>query len=146
MRHGFKLAKLNRKSSHRKVLLQSLAISLITHEQIVTTVAKAKALRPYVEKLITLGKKGDLHARRQAVAKIGADSAAVEKLFSTIAERYTDRKGGYTRIMRAGFRQGDSAPIAVIELVDRDISARGKEDRARHEAALAAQSDEEFAA
>ncbi len=127
MRHGLKQRKLGVKTSHRKSLLANLAVSLITHEQISTTLAKAKGLKPYVEKLITLGKKGDLASRRRAVSII-KDKDAVNKLFTVIAERYKDRSGGYTRVMRFGFRAGDSAPVGVIELVERDISAKGKSD------------------
>jgi large subunit ribosomal protein L17 len=110
-----------------------MAASLIVHEQVVTTLPKAKDLRPLFEKLITLGKRGDLHARRRAVSEI-KDQAAVKKLFDVIGPRYKSRNGGYTRIIKAGFRYGDSAPVAVIELVDRDVDAKGKDDRARHEA------------
>ena len=124
MRHGMSGRKLNRDSSARKALMQGLAAALIKHEQIKTTVSKAKELRPYVEKLITLGKTGSLHARRQAAAKI-PEAKIVDKLFSTIAERYEDRAGGYTRVMKAGFRYGDAAPMAIIELVDRDPEAKG---------------------
>lgn len=133
MRHGKAHRKLNRKPEHRKAMFANMAASLITHEQVVTTLPKAKDLRPIFEKLITLGKKGDLHARRRAIAEI-KDQAAVKKLFEVIGPRYKDRNGGYTRIVKAGFRYGDSAPVAVIELVDRDVDAKGKEDRARHEA------------
>jgi len=127
MRHGLKQRKLGRDTAHRKALLANLAVSLITHEQIKTTVAKAKALKPYVEKLITLGKKGDLSARRRAV-QIIQDKEAVSKLFTTLASRYEKRDGGYTRVMRFGFRKGDAAPIGVIEFVDRDVNAKGKAD------------------
>jgi large subunit ribosomal protein L17 len=116
--------KLNRDSSQRKALLQGLATSLLKHEQIKTTLPKAKELRPYVEKLITLGKEGSLHARRQAASKI-PEKKVVDKLFSTIAERYESRAGGYTRVLKAGFRYGDAAPMAIIELVDRDPEAKG---------------------
>jgi len=133
MRHAKAHRKLNRTAEHRKAMFANMAASLITHEQVVTTLPKAKDLRPLFEKLITLGKKGDLHARRRAIAEI-RDQAAVKKLFEVIGPRYKDRNGGYTRILKAGFRYGDSAPVAVIELVDRDVDARGKEDRARHEA------------
>ena len=124
MRHGMSGRKLNRDSSARKALMQGLATSLLKHEQIKTTLPKAKELKPYVEKLITLGKTGSLHARRQAAAKI-PEAKIVDKLFSTIAERYEDRAGGYTRVMKAGFRYGDAAPMAIIELVDRDPEAKG---------------------
>jgi len=124
MRHGIAGRKLNRTSSHRKAMLINMAAALIKHEQITTTLPKAKELRPYVEKLVTLGKRGTLHARRQALTKTG-DAAMVEKLFATLAPRYESRQGGYIRIMKAGFRYGDSAPVAVIEFVDRDESAKG---------------------
>ncbi len=118
MRHGMSGRKLNRTSSHRKALLMNLANSLLKHEQIKTTLPKAKELKPYVEKVITLGKKGDLHNRRQAIS-ILQDLEVVNKLFSEIAKRYENRNGGYTRIMKFGFRTGDAAPMAIIELVDR---------------------------
>ncbi|MFN0263907.1 50S ribosomal protein L17 [Tepidamorphus sp. 3E244] len=136
MNHGKSGRKLNRTASHRKAMFANMAASLLTHEQIVTTLPKAKDLKPIVDKLITLGKRGDLHARRQAISQIG-DEDAVKKLFDTLAGRYKDRNGGYTRVMRAGFRHGDNAPVAVIELVDRDESAKGAADRARHEAVMA---------
>ena len=124
MRHRQSGRKLNRTSSHRKALFKNMSQALIKHEQIVTTLPKAKELRPVVEKLITLGKLGSLHARRMAFNKL-RDKDMVNKLFDTIAKRYAERNGGYTRILKAGFRYGDSAPMAVIELVDRDISAKG---------------------
>jgi large subunit ribosomal protein L17 len=124
MRHGFAGRRFNRSASHRKSMLANLAASLIKHEQIVTTLPKAKDLRPVVEKLVTLGKKGDLAARRQAIAQIG-DEVQVKKLFDVLAKRYAERKGGYTRVLKAGFRYGDSAPRAVIEFVDRDVNAKG---------------------
>lgn len=130
MRHGMSGRKLNRTSSHRKAMFANMANALITHEQIKTTLPKAKDLRPVVEKLITLGKRGDLHARRQAAALL-RDDAVVRKLFSVIAERYKDRQGGYTRVLKAGFRYGDAAPMAVIELVERDTAAKGAADKAR---------------
>jgi large subunit ribosomal protein L17 len=133
MRHGKAHRKLNRTAEHRKAMFANMAASLIVHEQVVTTLPKAKDLRPLFEKLITLGKRGDLHARRRAISEI-KDLAAVKKLFEVIGPRYKSRNGGYTRIVKAGFRYGDSAPVAVIELVDRDAGAKGKEDRARHEA------------
>ena len=136
MRHGKTGRKLNRTSSHRKAMFANMAASLIRHEQIVTTLPKAKELKPIIDKLVTLGKCGDLHARRQAISQI-RDTQAVAKLFDTLAERYKDREGGYSRVLKAGFRHGDSAPVAVIELVDRDVSAKGAEDRARHEAEMA---------
>ena len=126
MRHGFKGRRFARSVSHRKSMFANLAVSLIEHEQIVTTMPKAKDLRPIVEKLVTLGKRGDLHARRQAIAQI-RDVAMVKKLFEVIGPRYKDRKGGYLRVMKAGFRYGDNAPLAVIEFVDRDESARGQD-------------------
>ncbi len=124
MRHRMSGRKLNRDSAHRKAMLENMATALIKHEQIKTTLPKAKELKPYVEKLITLGKRGSLHARRQALAKI-PEKAMVDKLFSVLAERYEDRAGGYTRVLKAGFRYGDSAPMAIIELVDRDVDAKG---------------------
>lgn len=126
MRHGKANRKLNRTSSHRKAMFANMSAALIKHEQIVTTLPKAKELRPIVEKLITLAKRGDLHARRQAIAKI-RDEAMVKKLFDVLGPRYKDRQGGYCRIMRAGFRYGDNAPRAVIEFVDRDVDAKGKD-------------------
>ncbi|MCD7061203.1 50S ribosomal protein L17 [Pelagibacterium xiamenense] len=126
MRHGKSGRKLNRTSSHRKAMFKNMSAALIKHEQIVTTLPKAKDLRPIVEKLITLGKRGDLHARRQAVAQIG-DEAMAKKLFEVLGPRYKDRNGGYTRVLKAGFRHGDNAPMAVIEFVDRDVEARGKD-------------------
>jgi len=124
MRHGYAGRQLSRTKSHRRALFANLANALLKHEQIKTTLPKAKDLRPYVEKLITLGKRGDLHARRQANAKL-RDDKVVAKLFAVIGPRYKDRSGGYTRIIKAGFRYGDAAPMAVIELVDRDVSAKG---------------------
>ena len=132
MRHRMSGRKLNRTSAHRKAMFSNMAAALIKHEQIHTTLPKAKELRPVVERLITLGKRGSLHARRQALAKLGSDAKLVDKLFTTLSERYADRKGGYSRVMRAGFRYGDAAPMAVIELVDRDPDAKGAEDKARH--------------
>jgi large subunit ribosomal protein L17 len=114
-------------------MFANLAVSLLEHEQIVTTLPKAKDLRPIVEKLVTLGKRGDLHARRQVIAQIG-NEGVVKRLFDTIAPRYANRNGGYLRIMKAGFRHGDNAAMAVIEFVDRDTSAKGAGDRARLEA------------
>jgi len=142
MRHGMSGRKLNRTSSHRKAMFANMAASLIRHEQIVTTLPKAKDLRPVVEKLITLGKKGGLANRRRAFATLRNDDL-VTKLFDTLAGRYTDRPGGYTRVLKAGFRYGDAAPMAVIELVDRDPEAKGAEDRARVEAEREAEEDEE---
>ena len=126
MKHRIKGKKLNRTSSHRKALLKNMSQALIKHEQIVTTLVKAKTLKPYFDKLITIGKKGNLSARRQAISKIG-DLKLVEKLFSILAKRYETRNGGYSRVLKAGFRYGDAAPMAVIELVDRDEEARGKD-------------------
>ncbi|SIS59235.1 50S ribosomal protein L17 [Insolitispirillum peregrinum] len=137
MRHGMSGRKLNRTKSHRKALFANMATALLKHEQIKTTLPKAKDLRPVAEKLITLGKRGDLHARRQALAIIREEDV-VRKLFSVLAERYKTREGGYTRVLKAGFRYGDAAPMAVIELVDRDLSAKGAEDKARVAAELAA--------
>ncbi len=133
MRHGKSGRKLNRTSSHRKAMFANMAASLIEHEQITTTLPKAKELRPIVEKLVTLGKRGDLHARRQVISAI-RDEKQARRLFETIAPRYADRHGGYLRIMKAGFRFGDNAPLAVIEFVDRDVDAKGAADRARAEA------------
>jgi large subunit ribosomal protein L17 len=126
MRHGFKGRQLNRTSEHRNAMFANMSASLIKHEQIVTTLPKAKDLRPIVEKLVTLAKKGTLHARRQAIAQMG-DEVQVRKLFDVLAARYKDRHGGYLRIMRAGFRYGDNAPRAVIEFVDRDVNEKGKD-------------------
>jgi large subunit ribosomal protein L17 len=126
MKHRIKGKKLNRTSSHRKALLKNMSQALIKHEQIVTTLVKAKTLKPYFDKLITIGKKGDLSARRQAISKVG-DLKLVEKLFSILVKRYETRNGGYSRVLKAGFRYGDAAPMAVIELVDRDEEARGKD-------------------
>jgi large subunit ribosomal protein L17 len=117
--------KLNRTSSHRKAMFSNMAAALIKHEQIKTTLPKAKDLRPIADKLITLGKRGTLHARRQALSKLGGDAKLVDKLFTSLSERYTERAGGYTRVLHAGFRYGDSAPMAIIELVDRDADAKG---------------------
>lgn len=130
MNHGIKQRKLNRDSAHRKALLANLAVSLITHEQIVTTLPKAKELRPVVEKLITLAKKGGEANKRLAISRTRSEKA-VSKLFETIGTRYANRDGGYTRIMKYGFRKGDSAPMAIIEFVDRDADAKGKEDYER---------------
>ena len=126
MRHKVSKRKLNRTSSHRKALLANMAVALIKHEQIKTTLPKAKELAPYVEKLITLGKKGDLTARRRLYSIIPEKNWGA-KVFDILAERYKERNGGYTRIMKAGFRYGDSAPMAVIELVDRDSEALGQD-------------------
>ena len=126
MRHGKVHRKLNRTAEHRKAMFANMAASLIKHEQIITTLPKAKELRPIVEKLVTLAKKGGLSARRQAVAEM-RDAVQVKKLFDVIAPRYKDRDGGYTRIMKAGFRYGDNAAKAVIEFVDRDVEAKGED-------------------
>ena len=126
MRHGKAHRKLNRTAEHRRAMFANMAAALIKHEQIVTTLPKAKDLRPIVEKLITLGKRGDLHARRQAVAQL-RDIAMVKKLFDVLGPRYQGRAGGYTRVLKAGFRYGDSAPVAVIEFVDRDVDAKGQD-------------------
>jgi len=126
MRHGMKRRKLNRTASHRKALFVNMANALIKHEQIKTTLPKAKELKPVVDKLITLGKKGGLHRRRQAFAQM-RDDAMVSKLFDTLAERYAERPGGYSRVLKAGFRYGDAAPMAIIELVDRDEDAKGQD-------------------
>ena len=124
MRHGMSGRKLNRTSSHRKAMFANMAAALIKHEQITTTLPKAKDLRPVVEKLITLGKRGNLHARRQVLSVLH-DTALAAKLFGPLAERYATRAGGYTRVLKAGFRYGDQAAMAVIELVDRDVDAKG---------------------
>ena len=126
MRHGIKGRKLNRTSAHRKALFANMADALVKHEQIKTTLPKAKELRSYVEKLVTLGKRGDLHARRQIIAQTN-DKKTAEKLIAVLAERYKDRQGGYTRVMKAGFRYGDAAPMAIIEFVDRDEDAKGQD-------------------
>jgi len=126
MRHGVGGRKLNRTGTHRRAMFQNMAASLLKHEQIKTTLPKAKDLRPIVEKLITLGKRGDMHARRLAFAQL-RDEAVTAKLFGAIAERYKERNGGYARILKAGFRYGDKAAMAVIELVDRDPAAKGQD-------------------
>ena len=133
MRHGVAHRKLNRTSTHRRAMFANMAASLIEHEQIVTTLPKAKELKPIMDKLIPLAKRGDLHARRQAISKI-RNKDQVAKLFETLGPRYEERNGGYTRVLKAGFRHGDNAPMAVIELVDRDPEAKGAADRAREEA------------
>ena len=142
MRHGNAHRKLNRTAEHRRAMFANMAAALIKHEQIVTTLPKAKDLRPIVEKLVTLGKRGDLHARRQAIAAI-RDVPMVKKLFDVLGPRYKGRNGGYTRVLKAGYRHGDSAPVGVIEFVDRDVDARGKDsgpvaERRAEEAAAAA--------
>ena len=126
MRHGIQSKKLNRTSSHRKAMLANMAVALVLHEQITTTLPKAKYLRPAVERLVTLGKQGDLSARRKLFSLVRSD-LAVTKLIDVLAGRYSDRAGGYLRIMKAGFRYGDMAPLAVIEFVDRDVSSKGKD-------------------
>ena len=140
MRHARGYRRLNRTHEHRKALWANMAGSLIEHEQIKTTLPKAKELRPVVEKLITLAKRGDLHARRMADAQLKQDKH-VAKLFDVLGARYKDRQGGYVRILKAGFRYGDMAPMAIIEFVDRDVSAKGAADRAR----LEAEADADFA-
>ena len=143
MRHGKVHRKLNKKPEHRKAMFANMCAALIKHEQITTTLPKAKELRPIVEKLITLGKRGGLHSRRQAISQI-RDVAMVKKLFDVLGPRYQERKGGYTRILKAGFRYGDNAAVAVIEFVDRDEAAKGldsgpvQERRADEEATAAA--------
>ena len=138
MYHGRSKRRFNRTSEHRKAMFANMCQALIKHEQIVTTLPKAKDLRPVVEKLVTLGKRGDLHARRQAISQI-KDVALVRKLFDVLGPRYKERNGGYTRIMKAGFRYGDMAPMAIIEFVDRDPSAKGAADHARTAADEAAE-------
>ncbi len=130
MRHSKGYRRLNRTHEHRKALFANMAGSLIEHEQIKTTLPKAKELRPIVEKLITLAKRGDLHARRLAASQLKEDQYVI-KLFDVLGPRYTERKGGYTRVLRAGFRYGDMAPMAIIEFVDRDVAAKGAADKAR---------------
>ena len=142
MRHRSGYRKLNRTHSHRKAMFANMAVALLTHEQIKTTLPKAKELRRIADRIITLGKKGTLHARRQAGAYL-RDDDALTKLFDTLAERYKERPGGYTRVLKAGFRYGDSAPMAMIELVDRDPDAKGAADIARHEAELEAEEAEQ---
>ena len=139
MRHGNGYRKLNRTHEHRKAMFANMASSLIEHEQIKTTLPKAKELKRVMDKLVTLGKRGDLHARRQAASQIRQD-APVAKLFETLGPRYKERSGGYTRVLRAGFRYGDMAPMAIIEFVDRDPDAKGASDKAR-EAELEAAED-----
>ncbi len=126
MRHRKSGRKFSRTSSHRQAMFANMAASLIKHEQIKTTLPKAKDLRPIVEKLITLGKRGDLHARRQLLAQL-SEKSTVDKLITTLAERYSERNGGYTRVLKAGFRTGDAAPMGIIELVDRDVDAKGQD-------------------
>ena len=133
MRHGIAHRKLGRTTSHRTAMFANMAASLIKHEQITTTLPKAKELRPFVEKLVTLAKRGDLHARRIAISRV-RDVDQVRKLFETIGPRYKTREGGYTRVLKAGFRFGDNAPVAVIEFVDRDVEAKGLDSGPVHEA------------
>ena len=133
MRHGVAGRKLGVTSTHRQAMFRNMATSLLKHEQITTTLPKAKELRPYVERIITLAKRGGLHARRQAYAVI-MDERVVDKLFTTIADRYRTRAGGYTRVLKAGFRYGDMAPMAVIELMERDVSAKGQDSGPKAEA------------
>jgi len=139
MNHGAGYRRLNRTHEHRKALFANMAGSLIEHEQIKTTLPKAKELRPIVEKLITLAKRGDLHARRQADAQLKQDKHTA-RLFEILGPRYKDRQGGYVRVLKAGFRYGDMAPMAIIELVDRDMSAKGAGDKARTAAEESAES------
>ncbi|MBW8268141.1 50S ribosomal protein L17 [Caldovatus aquaticus] len=145
MRHGVSGRKLGRPTDHRLAMLRNLATSLLRHEQITTTLPRAKELRPYVERIITLGKRGGLHARRQAYAKL-MDEAVVAKLFGELAERYRTRPGGYCRVLRAGIRQGDSATMAVIELVDRNPAAKGLGSGPKREAEDTGQADAAAAA
>ncbi|MDP2356665.1 MAG: 50S ribosomal protein L17 [Beijerinckiaceae bacterium] len=134
MYHGRKKRRFNRTAEHRKAMFANMCQALIKHEQIVTTLPKAKDLRPVIEKLVTLGKRGDLHARRQAIAQI-KDVVMVKKLFDVLGPRYKERNGGYTRVLKAGFRFGDNAAMAVIEFVDRDVDAKGKDSGPTSEAA-----------
>ncbi len=140
MRHGISGRKLNRTSQHRRAMFANMANALIKHEQITTTLPKAKELRPVVEKLVTLGKRGSLHARRQAFAVL-RDNAMVSKLFDTLAERYAERPGGYTRVLKAGHRYGDAAAMAVIEFVERDPEAKGQDSGPTQEMAVAAEDE-----
>ncbi len=133
MRHGNSNRKLNRTHEHRKAMFANMVCSLIEHEQIQTTLPKAKELKKIVDKYITLGKRGSLHSRRQAISRLKQNSAVI-KLFETLAPRYKDRNGGYTRVLKAGFRYGDAAPLAVVEFVDRDVSAKGAKDKELQEA------------
>ncbi len=144
MRHHNSGRKLNRTASHRRALFRNMADALIKHEQIVTTLPKAKELRVVADKLITLGKRGDLHARRLAAARLN-DEAMVKKLFDVLGPRYAERNGGYTRVLKAGFRYGDSAPMAVIEFVDRDPEARGQDSGPTQEQAEEAEREEAMA-
>ena len=144
MKHRLKGKKLNRTSSHRKALLKNLSQALIKHEQIMTTLVKAKTLKPFIDKLITIAKKGDLHSRRQAIAKLG-DLKLVTKLFDVLAKRYESRNGGYSRVIKAGFRYGDSSPMAVIELVERDENAKGLDSGPVQEKAIKDDENKEVA-
>ncbi|WP_432449574.1 50S ribosomal protein L17 [Aliiroseovarius marinus] len=141
MRHARGYRRLNRTHEHRKAMFANMAGSLIEHEQIKTTLPKAKELRPIIEKMITLAKRGDVHARRQAAARLKQDQH-VAKLFEVLGPRYAERQGGYVRVLKAGFRYGDMAPMAIIEFVDRDVDAKGSADRARLEAEEAAEAAE----
>ena len=145
MRHGISQRKLSRKSGHRKALFRNMSAALVKHEQIVTTAAKAKELRPYIEKLVTLAKRGGLSNRRLAQSRL-LDETQLKKLFDVLAERYKDRDGGYTRVIKMAPRASDAAPMAVIELVDRDVDAKGKADRERMEAEEAEMGETEGAA
>ncbi|MBY0227200.1 MAG: 50S ribosomal protein L17 [Hyphomicrobium sp.] len=140
MRHGSLGRRFNRDSAHRQAMFSNMAAALIKHEQIVTTLPKAKDLKRVIDKYITLAKRGDLNSRRLAAARL-RDEDMVKKLFDVLAPRYKNRNGGYARVLKAGFRYGDSAPRAVIELVDRDESVKGSEDKARHEAEVAARDE-----
>ncbi len=142
MRHGSLGRRFNRDSAHRQAMFSNMVAALIKHEQIVTTLPKAKDLRRIMDKYITLAKRGDLNSRRLAASRMG-DEAMTKKLFDVLAPRYKDRNGGYTRVLKAGYRYGDSAPRGVIELVDRDVSVKGAEDIARHEAEVRARGDNE---
>ncbi len=144
MRHGMKHRKLNMDTNARKALFSNLTAAVLTHEQIKVTLPRAKELRTFVDSMITLGKKGNLNCRRQALSFL-RDNETVSKLFSTLAERYKDRNGGYTRVLKAGFRYGDCAPMAIIELVDRDVNAKGAKDLARVAAEKAAMAEAEKA-
>jgi large subunit ribosomal protein L17 len=135
MRHGYARRKLGRTSAHRTAMFANMSASLIKHEQIVTTLPKAKELRPFVEKLVTLAKKGDLHARRIAISKV-RDVDQVGKLFATLGPRYQGRAGGYIRVLKAGYRHGDNAPMAVVEFVDRDVAAKGQDSGPTQNAGL----------
>lgn len=141
MRHGYTGRRLNRSSAHRKAMFANMAASLLKHEQITTTLPKAKDLRRVVDGLITLGKRGDLHARRQALSRL-RDPKIIDKLFGELSERYKDRAGGYTRVLKAGFRYGDAAPMAIIELVDRNEDAKGQDSGPTQETSEADEDEE----